>query len=71
MKKEEAEKVIEIILECDGGCKYCVSSLLNLFIANFNKYEHMAKRTFKDKFGIDIEDFLNQSYKEHSRKNEL
>jgi len=65
MRKDEAEKVIDIILECDGGCKYCVSSLLNLFLASFNEYEHIAKKAFKDKFGIDLEDFLNQSQKKH------
>lgn len=71
MRKEDAEKVIKILLECDGGCKYCVSSLLNLFIANFNEYKYIAKKAFSDKFGIDLEDFLNQSHKEHRRENEL
>jgi hypothetical protein len=63
MRKDEAEKVIKIILECDGGCKYCVSRLLNLFLSNFNEYKYIAKKAFKDKFGIDLEDFLNQSQK--------
>lgn len=35
MKKDEVEKVIGIILEVDGGCKYCVSHLLGSLIANF------------------------------------
>lgn len=71
MRKDEAQKVIEIIFECDGGCKYCVSNLLNLFIANFSEYEHIAKKAFENKFGIGVEDFLNQLHKEYSRKNEL
>ncbi|MBT9161964.1 MAG: hypothetical protein DDT27_00507 [Dehalococcoidia bacterium] len=70
MRKDEAQKVIEIIFECDGGCKYCVSSLLDLFIANFSEYEDIAKKAFENKFGIGMEDFLSQSHKEHSRKNE-
>lgn len=65
MRKEEAEKVIEIILECDGGCEYCVSSLLRLFGDKFPKYRSLTKTAFKDKFGKELEDFLNQPHKEH------
>lgn len=60
MKKEEAEEVIKIILQCDGGCEYCVSSLLELFSDKFPEYEIIAKSAFKEKFGIALEDFLNQ-----------
>lgn len=65
MRKEEAEKVIEIILECDGGCEYCVSSLLKLFGDKFPEHENLAKIAFREKFSIELEDFLNQSHKEH------
>jgi hypothetical protein len=44
---------------------YCVSSLLDLFIANFSEYEDIAKKAFENKFRIHIEDFLNQSQKKH------
>ncbi len=62
MKKEEAEKVIDIILECDRGCEYCVSRLLKLFCDKFPEHENLAKTTFIDKFGKDLEDFLNESH---------
>jgi hypothetical protein len=63
MRKEEAEEVIKIILQCDGGCEYCVSSLLELFIDKFPEHESIAKSVFKEKFGIALEDFLNQKHK--------
>ena len=65
MRKDEAEKVIGIILECDGGCEYCVSTLLKLFIDEFPEHKGIAKIAFRDKFGTDLEGFLNQSHKDH------
>jgi len=35
MNKKEAEKVIEILLKCDGGCEYCVADLIKLFCNSF------------------------------------
>lgn len=60
MKKEEAEEVIKILLQCDGGCEYCVSSMLKLFGDKFPEHESIAKLAFKDKFGVKLEDFLDQ-----------
>lgn len=60
MIKEEAEEVIKIILQCDGGCEYCVSSQLELFNDKFPEYQAIAKSAFKEKFGVALEDFLNQ-----------
>ncbi|MEM3415704.1 MAG: hypothetical protein QW575_09050 [Thermoproteota archaeon] len=57
MNKMDAQKVIKIILEADGVCEYCVSSLLHLFIVNFNEYEDIAKKAFKEKFGKDLKIF--------------
>lgn len=68
MNRMDAEKVIKIILECDGGCEYCVSSLLSLFMANFNEYEDIAKKAFKEKFGEELENFLNQSLEDTGDK---
>ncbi|MBU1262899.1 hypothetical protein KKH65_04015 [bacterium] len=56
METIEAEKVISILLKCDGGCEYCVSTLLNLFCDEFPEYKGVAKKTFKDKFGKALED---------------
>jgi len=61
MRTDEAEKIIEILLQCDGGCEYCVSHLINLFIANFKEHEEIAKKAFREKFGIEIGDFLKRS----------
>ncbi len=63
MKKEEAEEVIRILLQCDGGCEYCVSSLLKLFGDKFPEHESTARLAFKKKFGIKLEDFLDQENK--------
>jgi hypothetical protein len=35
MNREEAEKVVRILLAADGGCEFCASSLLELFCENF------------------------------------
>lgn len=71
MKKEDAEKVVEILLECDGGCEYCVSSLLKLFSYKFPQHRNLAKEAFKDKFDKELEDFLEHPHKEHNEvKNE-
>ncbi|MDP2755299.1 MAG: hypothetical protein Q8P40_13050 [Nitrospirota bacterium] len=64
MRTEEAEEVIKIILQCDGGCEYCVSSLLKLFSDKFPEYESIAKLAFKEKFGIALEDFLDKNTRE-------
>jgi len=59
-----AEKVIKILLECDGGCEYCVSSLLKLFSEKFPQYRNLAKEAFRDKFDKELEDFLKHPQKE-------
>lgn len=64
MRKDGAEKVIGIILECDGGCAYCVSSLLKLFTDEFPEHKDVANMVFRDQYGADLEGFLNQSHKE-------
>jgi len=51
MNKEETERVIKILLECDGGCEYCIAHLLNLFCKEFPDYEQIAKNAFQERFG--------------------
>jgi len=58
MKKEEGEDIIKIMLSADGGCKYCVADLLQLFCTEFPDYKELAKKAFRDKFGVKLEDFL-------------
>ena len=55
MNKNEIEKVIKILLECDGGCEYCVASLLSLFCKEFPDYAQSARKAFKEKFGKDLD----------------
>jgi len=54
MNKEEAKRVINILLQCDGGCEYCVSDLLKLFCKEFSDYEQFAKNAFKEKFSKEL-----------------
>lgn len=65
MNKDNAEKVIEILLECDGGCEYCVSSLLKLFGGKFPEHFTLAKKAFRGKFGKELDDLLNNSLKQN------
>ncbi len=39
MNREEAEKVVRILLTADSGCEYCVSNLLELFCENFPQFK--------------------------------
>ena len=57
MKEEEAEKVIKIMLECDGGCEYCVSQLLKLFCKEFPEHIELANQAFQEKFDKELDYF--------------
>lgn len=50
MKKEEAEKILKILFTADGGCEYCVESLLRLFCEKFPEFSELAERTFEETF---------------------
>ena len=54
MNRKEVEKVIKIILTADGGCEYCVTSLLKLFSTEFPEYKELAEAIFKEKFGFEL-----------------
>ncbi|RKY88221.1 hypothetical protein DRQ09_03215 [candidate division KSB1 bacterium] len=58
MNEEEAEKVIKILLKCDGGCEYCVSSLLKIFCKEFPEYMQVAEKAFKETFGKEIQEVI-------------
>jgi hypothetical protein len=47
--------VIEIMLSADGGCVFCESELIKLFVSQFPKYKDLAGELFKSKFESDIE----------------
>lgn len=45
----------KIMLSTDGGCVFCVSELIELFVSQFPKYKDLAGELFKSKFETDIE----------------
>ncbi|GEM_PF-1991631 len=55
MNTESAKKIIKILLSADGGCKFCASELLELFIKQFPEYKDLAKELFKKTFETEIE----------------
>ncbi len=50
MTKLEAKSVVEILLQADGGCPFCVRELLVLFGAKFPSYQATASDAFKLRF---------------------
>jgi hypothetical protein len=55
MDKREVEKIIKILLECDGGCEYCAAEQVKLFCQEFPDYAQEAKKAFVEKFGKDLD----------------
>ena len=55
MDRKEAEKVLKIMLNADGGCVYCVRDLFNRFIREFNEFKELAKNIFREEFDEDLE----------------
>lgn len=55
MDKREAEKIIEVLLECDGGCEYCAAKQVKLFCKEFPDYIQEAKEAFLEKFGKELD----------------
>jgi tRNA A37 methylthiotransferase MiaB len=45
MTKEELEKWLDILEECDGGCGYCINKLHKLALTSFPEWrEEIRKR---------------------------
>jgi len=63
VKKEEAEEVLKILLTADGGCEYCVESLLKLFCEKFPEFSELAERVFKDAFNKSLFEDLEKGEK--------
>ncbi len=51
MNKEEAGRVIKVLLLCDVRCGYCISEML---CKEFPDYEQIAKNAFNYKFGKEL-----------------
>lgn len=56
MNKEEAHKVIEILLKCDSGCEYCAADQVKLFCKEFPDLVQDAEEAFLSKFGKSIDE---------------
>ena len=48
MDKETAKKVLEIMLNADGGCEYCVRELYLKFIKEFPEYSYLARKIYRE-----------------------
>ena len=57
MTKEEAERVIKILCEADGGCSSCSSALLKLFCKEFPDYIPQTRKAFREVFKEEIDFF--------------
>ncbi len=55
MDKREAQRVIKILLECDGGCEYCAARQIRLFCEEFPEYLQEAKKVYFAQFGKEFE----------------
>ncbi|MHA1237984.1 MAG: hypothetical protein ACTSSJ_01840 [Candidatus Odinarchaeia archaeon] len=55
MNKEDAEKVLKIMLTADGGCIYCARDLFNRFISEFGEFAELARNIFRKAFDEDLE----------------
>jgi len=66
MKRTDVEKVIKIILTANGGCEYCVNSLLGLFCKEFPAYKILAEKYFEKSFGKKLS--LNDEKENQSNK---
>jgi hypothetical protein len=57
MEKQEASKVISIMMSADGGCRACTHILIESFINDFPKFKDLAIQAWEDCFQEKFEDF--------------
>ena len=56
MKKQEAEKVITILLAADGGCIVCARALVLYFCTDFPQFASLARKMYEAEYG-EVEDW--------------
>jgi len=54
MNKETAKKVLEIMLNADGGCEYCVRELYLKFIKEFPEYSYLVRKIYRENFNQEL-----------------
>ena len=66
MDKETAKKVLEIMLNADGGCEFCVRDIYLKFIKNFPEYSYLARKMYRETFNQELipEDMVGNIIKE-------
>jgi uncharacterized protein len=64
--KETAKKVLQILLNADGGCKFCVRDLFLQFIKEFPQYSYLARIMYSETFHQQLitEDMVENIIKE-------
>ena len=50
MNKEEAIKVIIILMNADGGCSYCARELCMEFFEDFQEFRELAEKMYKERY---------------------
>ncbi|WP_197460490.1 hypothetical protein [Thermodesulfatator autotrophicus] len=55
MTKEEAERVLNILKQADGGCVYCAKELFKLFVKEFPEFKQLSKKVFIKEFEEELE----------------
>ena len=66
MDKETAKKVLEIMLNADCGCEFCVRNIYLKFIKNFPEYSYLARKMYRETFNQELipEDMVGNIIKE-------
>jgi len=52
MNKEEARKVIGILMSADGGCYQCTHELIRFFIEDFPQFRGLAIKAWEERSGM-------------------
>lgn len=55
MSKEDADKVIAIMMKADGGCPVCVKSQLLYFIDEFPQFKDAARKAYMAEFDEELQ----------------
>jgi|Deesub1362B_J571_1020462.scaffolds.fasta_scaffold00997_10 phage pi2 protein 07 len=56
MNKEEAKKILKIMVSADGGCVYYARELFVQFAREFPEFKKLAEDIFKRRFNKDLFD---------------